>query len=257
MKKNVKQILAEEAKRFRQLSEYSFIGINEADDEVEDEAPATDTPKPDNEPEGDLGPEIDDELETLDTELQGQAPNDDSGDEFGAGIPDVGGDDEADVDGGFGDTDMGGDPMMDSGEEEVEVDVTDLIKTSNELKTSSIETNQKMADLIDKFNVLSGQISKMSKLGQNIEVLDKKIKDVETEIIRRNPTPTEKIEMRSLDSFPYNIKLSDFWSDNADKLAGEPEQDKPKEYVLTKADVDNYSESDIKNSFSEFEEEDI
>jgi hypothetical protein len=94
-------------------------------------------------------------------------------------------------------------------------------------------------------------------LGQNIEVLDKKIKDVETEIVRRNPTPTEKIEMRSLDSFPYNIKLSDFWSDNADKLSVEPEQEKPKEYVLTKADVDDYSDSDIRKSFSEFEEEDI
>jgi len=234
MKKNAKQLLSEESKRFRQLSEYTFIGINEADDENQDAE----------------GADLESELDTLGTELQDTAPEAGDDSEFGSAMPDTEADalDTAD--------DMAADTTMDSGGE-VEVDVTDLVNTSNELKTSSIETNQKMADLIDKFTSLSDQITKMSQLGQNIEVLDKKIKDVETEIVRRNPTPTEKIEMRSLDSFPYNIKLSDFWSDNADKLAVEPEQAKPKEYVLTKADVDNYSDSDIKNSFNEFEEEDI
>jgi sugar-specific transcriptional regulator TrmB len=238
MKKSVKQILAEEAKRFRQLSEYSFIGINEADDENQDAE----------------GGDLEAELDTLGAELQDKAPESGDDSEFGGAIPDI--EDEPETEAPEAADDMSADPMMDSGDE-VEVDVTDLVNTSNELKTSSIETNQKMADLIDKFNSLSDQITKMSKLGQNIEVLDKKIKDVETEIVRRNPTPTEKIEMRSLDSFPYNIKLSDFWSDNADKLSVEPEQDKPKEYVLTKADVDDYSDSDIRKSFSEFEEEDI
>jgi sugar-specific transcriptional regulator TrmB len=238
MKKSVKQILAEEAKRFRQLSEYSFIGINEADDENQDAE----------------GGDLEAELDTLGAELQDKAPESGDDSEFGSAIPDA--EDEPETEAPEAADDIAADPMMDSGGE-VEVDVTDLVNTSNELKTSSIETNQKMADLIDKFNSLSDQITKMSKLGQNIEVLDKKIKDVETEIVRRNPTPTEKIEMRSLDSFPYNIKLSDFWSDNADKLSVEPEQEKPKEYVLTKADVDDYSDSDIRKSFSEFEEEDI
>jgi hypothetical protein len=241
MKKDFKTLLAEEAKRFKQISEYSFIGKI---DEAEDEEDA---------PEGDL----DAELQGLEDELGAAEP---SG-------PDVDAEESPEEEmpadeGGFGD-DI---PVDDAGfgddipaDDEVEVDVTDLVNTSNELKTSSDETNQKMAELIDKFNTLSGQMSNMDKLSKNIEVLDTKIKDVETEIVKRNPTPTEKIEMRSLDSFPYNIKLSDFWSDNADKLSDQSKvtDNKPKEYVLTKDDVDNYSESDIKNSFNEFEEEDI
>lgn len=240
MKKDFKTLLAEEAKRFKQISEYSFIGINEAEDDEEA-------------PEGDLDAELkglEDKLGTdapsepdVDTEEvpEEEIPADEGG--FGDDIP-------AD-DAGFGDETPA--------DEEVEVDVTDLVNTSNELKDSSDQTNQKMAELIDKFNTLSGQMSNMDKLSKNIEVLDTKIKDVETEIVRRNPTPTEKIEMRSLDSFPYNIKLSDFWSDNADKLSDQSKvtDNKPKEYVLTKDDVDDYSESDIKNSFNEFEEEDI
>lgn len=238
MKKNFKQLLAEEAKRFRQISEYSFIGINEAEDDEET-------------PEGDL----DAELQGLEAELGAEEPDVDTEE-----APE--GDDMSADEGGFGDDipadDEGfGDDMV--ADDEVEVDVTDLVNTSNELKISSDETNQKMADLIDKFNTLSSQMDNMSKLAKNIEVLDTKIKDVETEIVRRNPTPTEKIEMRSLDSFPYNIKLSDFWSDNADKLSDQSKvtDNKPKEYVLTKDDVDDFSEVDIKNSFNEFEEEDI
>jgi hypothetical protein len=34
-------------------------------------------------------------------------------------------------------------------------------------------------------------------------------------------------------------------------------EEKPKEYVLTKADVDDFSNSDIRDSFGDFEEEDI
>jgi hypothetical protein len=241
MKKDFKTLLAEEAKRFKQISEYSFIGKI---DEAEDEEDA---------PEGDL----DAELQGLEDELGAAEPSGPDVDAEEAPEEEMPADE-----GGFGD-DI---PVDDAGfgddipaDDEVEVDVTDLVNTSNELKTSSDETNQKMAELIDKFNTLSGQMSNMDKLSKNIEVLDTKIKDVETEIVKRNPTPTEKIEMRSLDSFPYNIKLSDFWSDNADKLSDQSKvtDNKPKEYVLTKDDVDNYSESDIKNSFNEFEEEDI
>jgi hypothetical protein len=239
MKKSFKQLLAEEAKRFRQISEYSFIGkIDEAEDDEESA-------------EGDLDAELqglEAELgaETEDTPEGGEMPADDA--EFGENIPSD--------DAGFGD-DMP--PAETPVDDEVEIDVTELVNTSNELKDSSEETNQKMVELIDKFNTLASQMDNMGKLAKNIEVLDTKIKDVETEIVRRNPTPTEKIEMRSLDSFPYNVKLSDFWSDNADKLSDQSKvvDDKPKEYVLTKDEVDDYSDADIKNSFNEFEEEDI
>ncbi len=225
MKKlNIDKLITEESKRFMQISEYSFYGVNEAEDEES---------------------ELDDELKDLESELP---PADDAENPEEEPMDDMGGEEE---------------PMDDMGDEEVEVDVTDLVNTSNELKASSEENSAKMAELIDNFNKLTSQVNSMTQMGKKIDSLDNELKTISAEIEKRNPTPTEKIEMRSLDSFPYNIKLSDFWSDNTDKVTtvgsskSDMGEEKPKEYVLTKADVDDFSEPDIRDSFGDFEEEDI
>ena len=241
MKKlNIDKLITEESKRFMQISEYSFYGVNEAEDEES---------------------ELDDELKDLEAELPPaddaenpeEEPMDDMDDEEEP-MDDMGGEE-----GAFGEEE----PMDDMGGDEVEVDVTDLVNTSNELKASSEENSTKMAELIDNFNKLASQVNSMTQMGKKIDSLDNELKTISAEIEKRNPTPTEKIEMRSLDSFPYNIKLSDFWSDNADKVTtvgsskSDMGEEKPKEYVLTKADVDDFSEPDIRDSFGDFEEEDI
>jgi hypothetical protein len=245
MKKlNIDKLITEESKRFMQISEYSFYGVNEAeDDELDAELkdleaelpPADDAEKPEEEPMGDMG-----------------GDEDTFGDE--KPMDDMGGDEDT-----FGDEE----PMDDMGGDEVEVDVTDLVNTSNELKTSSEENSAKMAELIDNFNKLASQVNSMTQMSKKIDSLDSELKTINAEIQKRNPTPTEKIEMRSLDSFPYNIKLSDFWSDHSDKVTSVASsqssigETKPKEYVLTKADVDDFSNTDIRDSFGDFEEEDI
>ena len=229
MKKlNIDKLITEESKRFMQISEYSFYGVNEAEDD-----------------------ELDAELKDLEAELP---PADDAEKPEKEPMDDMGGDEDT-----FGDEE----PMDDMGGDEVEVDVTDLVNTSNELKTSSEENSAKMAELIDNFNKLASQVNSMTQMSKKIDSLDNELKTMSAEIQKRNPTPTEKIEMRSLDSFPYNIKLSDFWSDHSDKVTtvassqSSMGETKPKEYVLTKADVDDFSNADIRDSFGEFEEEDI
>ena len=72
-----------------------------------------------------------------------------------------------------------------------------------------------------------------------------KIDELEKEIERRNPTPVERLEMRSMDSFPYSIKLTDFWKDKEGYNPSEVEE----EYTLTQSDVDNFNEKEIRNSF--------
>ena len=66
--------------------------------------------------------------------------------------------------------------------------------------------------------------------------------------------------MRSLDSFPYNLKLTDYWSgkegaynvlnndnNNVVPMGKEPAE---KEYVLTQDEIENdYSEGDVSDSF--------
>ena len=66
----------------------------------------------------------------------------------------------------------------------------------------------------------------------------------------RPKTPQEKLELRSLDSGPFNQKLSDFFEDK------EPDMEKSgkNEYVLTTDDATNYSTNDIETSFNNYDD---
>jgi len=95
---------------------------------------------------------------------------------------------------------------------------------------------------------LEGQLKSMEEISDKIESL-------EGELEKRAPTPEEKIEMRSLDSYPYNLKLTDFWGDQEGKydvLNKDEEGNKEKEYVLTKDDVDyDYNDIHVKTSLDD------
>ena len=142
------------------------------------------------------------------------------------------------------------DAMGDS--DEVEIDVTSLVKGSEEAKKSADVAKQNTETLLKKLDDLETRMANMSSL-------ENKIGELEKEFVKRNPTPVEKLEMRSLDSYPFNQKLSDYWS----KQEGFYDvTDKNKEYVLTKDDVNStYSDASLKNTFSipdeEYDEEDI
>lgn len=137
-------------------------------------------------------------------------------------------------------------------EDEVELDVTQLVQGTEDAKASADMATQKMEDLLMKFGELEKQLA-------NMNSITSKIDDLEHQIEKRNPTPEEKLEMRSFDSYPYNLKLTDYWAekegsynvlDNGEK--------KPKEYVLTQDDVnDEYNESNIKDSFKDYDEEEF
>jgi hypothetical protein len=68
----------------------------------------------------------------------------------------------------------------------------------------------------------------------------------------RPKTPEEKLELRSLDSGPFNQKLSQFFDDKMDDM----EKSGKNEYVLTSDEVEEFSPSEIKGSFSEYDDED-
>jgi hypothetical protein len=126
------------------------------------------------------------------------------------------------------------------GEETVEVDVTDIVDKAEETRNEIEGLTSKMEELMGNFSELSDQVSGMD------QVIDK-IDNLEKEIERRNPTPVEKLEMISMDSFPYSVKLTDFWEDKEGYETGKETEDK--EYIITKNEVDEYSEREIKDSF--------
>ena len=259
------ELLAEELKKFKLLSEYTFITGDDKKplilgDENLDEA---------DEPPTDLKPEdsaekvadklgLDDENKNNDAS-QSQDSNANLGSDFG------GEEKDATTDGG---EDMGSEPteepmaepMEEPASDEVEVDVTSLVQGSEEAKESAEKANRNSEMLLQKLSDLESRLAKMTAISDKIEGLEK-------EIIKRNPTPVEKLEMRSLDSYPFNQKLSDYWST---KEGAYDVMDEKPEYVLTKDDVNNsFSDSSIKRSFNineslydeeninDFDEEDI
>ena len=140
-----------------------------------------------------------------------------------------------------------------------EIDVTSLVKGADDAKNAAIKamkvSKETGDDLMGKLSDLEAKLARMDSVANKIENLEK-------ELVKRNPTPVEKLEMRSLSSYPYNIKLSDYWSDKEGQY--DVMDKEPKEYVLTKDDVDNeFSYSQIKDTFDEpseeqgYEEEDI
>ena len=131
------------------------------------------------------------------------------------------------------------DEFVDTGEETVEVDVTDIVDKAEATQEEIASLTSKMDDLLGKLGDLESQVTGMDQVINKIE-------DLEKEIEVRNPTPVEKLEMRSMDSFPYSVTLTDFWADQEGYEVGSEEE----EYVITQKDVDEYSETDIKQSFS-------
>jgi len=247
-------LLKEELKRHMQLLEYTFYMGEEYQEDDRDKKGEVDDLI--------LGGEYLDEQEeeaapeeepTEDPEV---SPFADAPDEGGEGAPAV--DDEGAVD--FGDEeditgaegegdpfgaeedveieDEFGDESGDTGEETIEVDVSDIVDKAEATRTEIEGLTSKMEELMGNFDELSGQVTGMDK------VIDK-IENLEQEIEKRNPTPVERLEMRSMDSFPYNVSLTDFWSGKE----GYEATDEEKEYTLTQDDIDEFSETDIKNSF--------
>ena len=239
---NKKELLSEELKRHQQLLEYSFYVPEETDkkenflfddflneqDPVGDEETDTTVEDPfaadaagDETPEGD-------ETDPFAVDATGTEETDPFAD-AGEG---------AEVEDEFASDDMGG-------EETVEVDVTDIVDKTEETKTSVDGINTKMDELLGKLSDLESQVGGMD------QVIGK-IDDLEKEIEKRNPTPVERLEMRSMDSFPYSVSLTDFWSDKEGYEATEEET----EYTLTQSDVDNYDKKEIRDSFTSNNEED-
>ena len=120
-----------------------------------------------------------------------------------------------------------------------EVDVTDIVTKQEGLEKTSGETNQKLDTLMDMLTGMEEKLSGMDDLMAQIE-------DIESQIEKFRPkTQEEKVELRKLDSGPYNQSLVDFWDDSQDKFEAQGKQ----EYILTPEDVDNFSDTEIKKSF--------
>lgn len=121
-------------------------------------------------------------------------------------------------------------------EDTEELEITDLVTSQENIEKKQDEY---FNNLFSQLSNLESKLSEMDKIVTKLNSLESKIEKY------REKTPQEKLELRSYDSYPFNQKLSDFFTDKQSDM----EKTGKNEYILTTDDVTDISDSEIKNTF--------
>ena len=142
-------------------------------------------------------------------------------------------------------------PAMDDSTEEI--DITDLVNITKSIKNNmddnkaeQVSVLNKMDDVFSKLTDLEAKLGEMDQVVAKIEQLGAQVQQMKPE------TPQERLEMRSLDSYPFNQRPNQFFA----QKQGEMQASGKNEYVLTKQDIEDYSPETIRSSFNPEENED-
>ena len=190
--------------------------------------------------------------------MGGGAPG---GDPMGGGMPDGG--PNADPMGGapgqypmggdpMGGGMPGGDPMMDEGEPEEEDDVIDV----DDLTDAQEKVNDKVNSVGRDLGKVDARIEKLIGAIETLQGLfdknNQEIADLKTEFEKRNPTQTEKLNLRSLDSYPFKVRPTDYWREKAENsnysAYADNQEPTTQEYVITNNDIDDFTEREYKKN---------
>lgn len=128
-----------------------------------------------------------------------------------------------------------------------EIDITDLVNMTKSLKNDVEKTNMVNSDSISKMDGVFTKLNDLeSKLGEMNNIISK-IDQLGAKIETMMPvTPEERLEMRSLDSYPFSQTPQQFFDIKKHEMRASGKN----EYILTKQDVDNYSKNQIAQSFN-------
>ena len=123
-----------------------------------------------------------------------------------------------------------------------EMDITDLVKSQKKVEEKQEEYFSNLFQHLDSLE---------TKLGEMDGIMTK-LNDLEAKVEKyREKTPQERLELRTLDSGPFNQKLSQFFDDKEEDM----ENSGKNEYVLTQDEVEDYSPNEIRKTFRNFEDE--
>ena len=126
-------------------------------------------------------------------------------------------------------------------ENKKELDITDLVTSQKKVEDKQEEY----------FNNLFKSLQDLEQKLSSMDTIVNKLNDLEAKVEKyRVKSPEEKMELRSLDSGPFNQKLSQYFEDKQDDF----EKQGREEYILTKDEVEDFSPSEVKKSFRNFEE---
>lgn len=133
-----------------------------------------------------------------------------------------------------------------------ELDITDLVNMTKSIKNDMDDTKSehqgvitKMDDVFTKLSDLEQKLANMDAVMAKIDELGNKIEQV------KQPSPEERLQMRSLDSYPFNQNPQQFFA----QKQGEMRASGKNEYILTKDEIQNYSQETIRDTFTPQDEE--
>lgn len=237
--------LYESHKQFMRLCEWSYVPKSlEEDDEDEmpedplanmEEQPPTnsnDQPQMDGQEQNPMG----NEEQPMGDDLEGQEGGlEDQGDDFDM--------DSEEIPPMEDEVDMGSDDEV--------IDVDDLTNAQEELNDKMISSTQELGQVDSKISSLLQAIDKMENMISNN---NNQIQSLKSEFEKRNPTQTEKLNLRALDSYPYNVKVKDYWDEKSANsnydAYGDNSESPTKEYKITNNDVDNFNDRQMNDSFN-------
>ena len=232
-----KQRLQEEQKRFRQLTEWSFVpsGIEEDNDNDTTQSQNTD----------DMGGMNMDNNQDINTDsngvdmsggMQDQGMNQDQNQDINMVQPD-----------NSSMENMNDMPQLDDDTKEQQDDeVIDVTK----LTDAQIKMNDKLKSFINNMGTVNSSITDLMNL---VDSLDKKIdnsnsqiQDLKQTIKDRLPNEEEKIQQRAEDGYPFSNNPSDIDSVHA--------KDPDTKKNITAGDIANYNHRDIEQSFNDIDD---
>ena len=234
-----KQLLNEMTNRMKMLYEYTFYqGVREDENE-----PQQDNNQMGGDPNMMMG---------------GEQPQQDNGEINGANLAPNAGMDNMNQDnqmGGDPNMMMGGDPNMmmgneQPGPEDDVVDITSLTDAQEELNQTQTTLADQMTDVDSKLTTLMKIVDKFN---DALEANDAKIKDLTQELVKRNPTDEETMNVRlHAGGNPFDQKPEEFWTNFKDinnHYNITANNDAPQTYEIRKSDVDNFSERILDNDY--------
>lgn len=108
----------------------------------------------------------------------------------------------------------------------------------DEVKVLLDKQNAKTDELLAKLGDMENKLNSVDQVNAKVEKLASEVKEA------MPPSYEEQLDMISKKSFPYNVKLSDYW-----KFDNEQEVE-PKKYTLNPDDIKNVNDNEIKDTFA-------
>ena len=178
--------------------------------------------------------------------------------------PSMGGDMPQDPNAIGGDTSMIGTDPSEIGGDESEgqddgdtIDIDGLTRAQDKLNVKQNHVGRDLSKVDTKIKTL---IDTIQNLQNKLDANNSEIESLKSEFEKRNPTQTEKLNLRSLDSYPFNVKPNEYWEKKARQGGYDTysDNDEPtsNEYVITNNDVDNPTR-DVADTFFKIDDDDI